>query len=210
MNNLIDITLPLNGALPVWPGSSGFQLSWSQRIDEGQECNNSRFATDSHIGTHIDAPYHFISSGGTVDTIPLKTLIGPCRVIEMTGLDRITAAELEHVSIETEPNRLLIKTDNSAYWIETGLPFNENFVALEPDAARWLVSRDIQLIGIDYLSIGSFRSGVPTHKTLLNAGIIVVEGLNLSAVLPGFYELICLPLKIDGAEGAPARAVLRK
>lgn len=210
MDKIIDITLLLSDALPIWPGSIGFQLSWQKKIKDGNQSNNSYFSSDSHIGTHIDAPYHFITGGDTIDMIQLEKIIGPCHVIELNGCDEIGSEELESAFSNCNAERLLIKTDNSFLWKEDRTVFNEDFIALAPDAAHWLVDRNIQLIGIDYLSIGSFLGGVETHKILLKSGITVIEGLNLYDVVPGEYELICLPLKIKGAEAAPVRAILRK
>lgn len=158
----------------------------------------------------MDAPFHFIPTGDTVENLPLEALVGPCKVIQLPGMDRISADALQHACVDFTPDRLLIKTDNSALWSEKPSVFDPNFIALEPDAAQWIAYRNIQLVGIDYLSIGRFRGGEETHRVLLDAGIVVIEGLNLNKVDPGTYELICLPLKIAGAEGAPVRAILRR
>jgi arylformamidase len=210
MTEFIDISLPLSSRLPFWPGSSGFALSWKKQLTQGDECNNSQITSDVHVGTHIDAPYHFFTEGGTIDAVSLNTLIGPCSVLQFKGIDKITSGDLDNASITEPKERLLLKTENSKFWKVEDSSFREDFVALEPDAAEWIVDHRIKLIGIDYLSIGRLHSGLETHQILLSAGIAVVEGLLLRDVSPGPYELICLPLKIEGAEGAPARVVLKK
>ncbi len=207
---IIDISLILSPDIPVWPGSQGFHLSWSKQLNHGDSCNNSQIACDSHVGTHIDAPSHFIGNGQTIEKLPLEVLIGPCFVIHLPDIDEITPDDLSKTKIETESPRLLIRTDNSKQWAVGQTDFKADFSALTPDAAQWIVNQGICLVGIDYLSIGKYKDGDLTHQLLLGAGVIVLEGLNLSDVTPGKYELICMPIKIQGAEGAPARAVLRK
>ena len=206
---VIDVTIPLNSRIPTWPGSAGFRIRWAKRLKNGDDCNNSVFETDSHVATHIDAPYHFIENGETVDEISLDTLVGPCLVIDLPGVQKVSASELSAADIDASVSRLLIRTDNSRLWTNGQTAFTKNYAALTADAADWLVSREIKLVGIDYLSIGGYADGVRTHQILLNAGIVAVEGLNLWKVAPGMYELICLPIKVQGAEGAPARVILR-
>ena len=179
------------------------------RIESGHECNNSRIACDTHIGTHIDAPLHFVNSGRTVDRIPLELLIGPCRVAYLPGQSRIDVETLASLQIAADTKRLLLKTDNSLLWLSEERKFRKNYVCLTEEGAQWLVQRGISLVGIDYLSIGSYGNGVKTHQILLEANVAVLEGLTLSEAEAGEYELICLPLKLVGAEGAPARVVLR-
>ncbi len=207
---IIDISLTLSPDAPVWPGSQGFHLSWSKKLNRGDSCNNSQISCDSHTGTHLDAPSHFIGNGVTIDQLPLEILIGPCSVIHLPDGDEITSDDLSKAKIEIQNPRLLIRTDNSQLWALNKNDFNEDFIALTSDAAQWIVNQGIKLIGIDYLSIGKFKNGDLTHQILLEAGVIVLEGLNLSNAAPGEYELLCLPLNIKGAEGALARAVLRK
>ncbi len=207
---IVDVSLPLTTDIAAWPGSIGFELTWVDRMETGHECNNSRIACDTHIGTHVDAPLHFVNTGRTVDQIPPELLIGPCRVVYLPGLQKIDAETLSSLKLATDTRRLLLKTDNSNLWIANEKKFKKNFVCLTEGGARWLVQRQISLVGIDYLSIGSYSNGVKTHQVLLEANVVVLEGLNLSEVVTGEYELICLPLKLVGAEGAPARVLLRK
>jgi arylformamidase len=207
---MIDISNPLNSPMPIWPTSKGFKLSWSKRLDLGDACNNSVIECDAHVGTHLDAPLHFIEEGLSVENFQLDILIGPCLVVYLPKVTEIHAHDLSIINISPETTRLLIRTDNSDLWNSGNNEFNENFVALTPDAAQWIVDQGIQLLGVDYLSAGSMQDGTLTHKILLGSDVIILEGVNLSQVMPDQYELICLPLKISGAEGSPARAILRK
>jgi len=207
---IVDISLPVSADIPVWPGSTGFALTWVDRIDKGHECNNSRITCDTHIGTHVDAPFHFVANGRTVDQLALELLIGPCQVVYLPGLKNISAETLASLRLAPHTRRLLLKTDNSNFWVAKEPKFQENYACLTESGARWIVQHGISLVGIDYLSIGSYRNGVKTHLVLLEANVVVLEGLNLSEADAGDYELICLPLKLAGAEGAPARAVLKK
>ncbi|MGD9194350.1 MAG: cyclase family protein [Desulfobacterales bacterium] len=200
----------MGGSIPKWPGSPGFELTWVDRIESGDDCNTSRLACDTHIGTHIDAPLHFVENGRTVDQIPLELLIGHCRVVFLPGITRIDAEMLASLQLADDTKRLLLKTDNSTLWTSQDKVFREHYACLTESGAQWLVQHGISLVGIDYLSIGSYRNGVKTHRILLQADVILLEGLDLSAVEAGEYDLICLPLRLVEAEGAPVRAVLRE
>lgn len=206
---IIDISLPLNSSLPVWPGSPEIRLHWSERLDTGDECNNSLLDCDNHAGTHVDAPFHFLEEGATVDQLSLETLLGPVFVGCLPEVKKISPDDLAGLALPTGTERLLIRTRNSNFWSSGNPEFRQDYVALTTKGAQWLVSRGIRLIGVDYLSVGSYdKEGIITHRILLEAGVVILEGLNLYGIDPGNYELICLPLKIAGAEGAPARAVL--
>jgi arylformamidase len=207
---IIDISIPLNSPMPIWPNSKGFKLSWTKRLDLGDACNNSVIECDAHVGTHLDAPLHFIEEGLSVENFQLDILIGPCLVVYLPKVTEIHANDLSTINISPDTTRLLIRTDNSNLWDSGITEFRKNFVALTPDAAQWIVDQGIQLLGVDYLSAGSMQDGTLTHKILLGSDVIILEGVNLSQVMPDQYELICLPLKISGAEGSPARAILRK
>ena len=206
---IIDISLPLGPNIPAWPGSPGIRLHWSKRLEAVDECNNSLLECDTHVGTHVDAPLHFLEDGATVEQLSLEILIGPAAVTYLPGVSAITASDLAGLDLPPGVERLLIRTRNSELWGAGITEFRKDFVALTIDVARWLVNRCIRLIGMDYLSIGSYnKDGAITHRILLEADVIVLEGPNLYGIDPRIYELICLPLKIVGAEGAPARAVL--
>ncbi len=205
---IIDISLPLSEELPTWPGDPPIQLEQISKIAEGEDANLTHLSMTLHAGTHVDAPVHFLEGGSTVDQLPLDLLVGPVLVIELSTTQSITSQDLEQASISAACKRLLIKTRNSEHWAKGEMSFDEDFIALGPDAASYLVERGIRVVGIDYLSIAPFHDPAPTHKILLNAGVLIVESLDLSGVDPGDYELMCLPIKIRGAEGAPARVFL--
>ncbi|MBA3540235.1 MAG: cyclase family protein [Deltaproteobacteria bacterium] len=207
--HVIDISIRLEEGMPVWPGSAGFHLERYKSMASGAAGNTSRLACDVHVGTHVDAPIHFIADGTDVADMRLEDLIGPCVVAELSGVDRITAADLDGLAIPPTTRRLLLRTRNSALWAAGVREFRTDFVALTRDAASWVVDHGIRLIGVDYLSVQRYHDDCATHRILLGAGVAVLEGLDLSAAVPGSYELICLPLRLVGADGAPARAVLR-
>jgi arylformamidase len=208
---VIDISIPVNPDLPVWPGDPKIVLKRYRAISEGHASNDSKLACSVHSGTHVDAPLHFIEDGLTVEQLPLDVLIGPAYVADFPEADTITPDSLEALELSRETTRLLIKTRNSALWSDPHHQFNPDFVAINPDAANWVVKRGIRLIGIDYLSIQRYKDPEPlTHRILLEAGVVIVEGLCLQNAHAGHYKLICLPIKLAGSEGAPARSVLIK
>lgn len=207
--DIIDVSLPLLNGIPQWPGDPLFEHRFFQRISADNDANVSQIATCVHIGTHVDAPLHFVEDGGTVEGLSLDALVGPALVVDLPGVPTITADALAGLALPPGVTRLLFRTDNSALWDDAAAGFQETFVALAASAAEWVVEHGIKLVGVDYLSVQHFADGPETHKILLGAGVVIIEGLDLRAVAPGPYELICLPLKIVGAEGAPARAVLR-
>lgn len=206
---LIDISVPLSPALPVWPGSPRVKIEQRLRIADGADANASVASFDVHSGTHIDAPRHFFDQGGSVGSIPLDVLVGRARVCSMVGHHRITRELLDAADIPRGTERLLIKTSSAELWTNGAGEFEPDFCAITADAAEWIVDRRIRLVGIDYMSIQLYDDGPETHQTLLGAGIVILEGLDLTAAPPGEYELVCLPLRLDDAEAAPARAVLR-
>jgi arylformamidase len=210
MRDFIDITLPLSGDLPAWPGSSGFALQQTKSLTSGDEANETRLETNVHFGTHIDAPLHFIEDGCPVDRLALNVMIGPAVVAWLPNCPAVTAAELEMLRLPGGTRRLLLHTDNSRLWADEEKTFCTNFVALTEDGAQWVVDHGIDLIGIDYLSVQPLSDEPGVHRILLENDTIILEGLNLNAVEAGCYELVCLPLRLVGAEGAPARAVLIK
>ena len=201
--------MPVSPEMPVWPGDSPVELKRYRALSAGDDCNVSRICCSVHTGTHVDAPGHFIDNASTVEELSLDTLIGPATVIEVPADRSIEPDFLESIMLPNDIVRLLFKTRNSDLWRKPDHNFHSDFVALSPQAATWVVEREIRLVGVDYLSVQRFADPEPlTHRTLLNAGVVVVEGLDLQAVRPGSYQLICLPLKLAGSDGAPARAVL--
>lgn len=207
---IIDISVPINPHLPVWPGEAKPRIRHIASMKNGDPCNVTFLEIGSHTGTHIDAPLHFVHDAPTTNEIPLEKLIGPCIVADMRSKDRITADDLEALPLPTGTQKILFKTDNSQLWNDPTHPFYENFCALTPDAAQWVVDHDIHLVGIDYLSIQLYHDDFDTHVILLSNEVVIVEGLDLRAVEPGTYRLLCLPLKIEGVEGTLARAVLEQ
>ena len=203
-----DITLTLSPELPCWPGDTAYELEHVQKIDDGATANVSSLTMSAHMGTHVDAPDHFLNNGKTVEKLALSVLSGRAYVLYLPEVDLITAAILEQAEIPPRTRRVLFKTRNSEYWSRQLKDFQTDFVALSPDAAQYLVDRGVKLVGIDYLSIAPYHQGLVTHQILLKAGMVILEELDLSAVSPGRYTLFCLPLKLAGSDGAPARAIL--
>jgi arylformamidase len=198
----IDVSVPISTGMVHFPDNPPVSLTAVMHLERGDLCTVSSLEMGTHTGTHVDAPSHFIRGGAAADAVPLQNLIGPARVISIEHPSAVTYAELRDHDLGRS-ERLLCKTLNSQRcW--NGTEFVSDFVSLAEDAAEYLVELNTLAIGIDYLSIGS----PDVHRTLLGAGVVIIEGLNLSAVDPGEYEFICLPLRI-GADGAPARALLR-
>lgn len=207
MRRIIDISTPVvNGGL-VYPGNPAITITPQQSIAAGASANVSSVVFGSHTGTHVDAAKHFFDDGQTVDDLPLDRLIGRAVVIEFADdVMQIGAKELEGQPI-AGAKRVLLKTRNSALLEQA--EFARNYTFLAPDGAELLAEKGVELVGIDYLSIEQFHSGHHrTHRTLLERRIVIVEGLQLGGVAPGEYDFICLPLRLAGIDGAPARAVL--
>ena len=205
---IYDVTVPISKELIVYPGDPLVKIRRLSAIGQKDgKYNLSVLTLGSHTGTHIDSPFHLFADGETVDRLPLELLLGRARVVEITSA-RIDETVLREFDLTTEV-RLLFKTRNSYLW--SSKAFVKDYVHLTVDAARYLVQEGIKLIGIDYLSVDKADSEeLEVHKELLQAGVIIIEGLDLREVEPGDYELICLPLKIQGGDGAPARVVLRQ
>ena len=205
-----DISVTVFPGMPSWPGDPTFESRLVDAIARGEAANVSWIGICAHTGTHVDAPLHFFQDGAAVDSLPLDALVGPCIVAEVPVTGVICAADLAALNLPAGMTRLLLKTPNSSLWRSSPTAFRPDFVALTPDAAAWVVRRGIRLLGVDYLSVEPYPAPRehPVHKTLLGAGVVLLEGIDLSAVQPGGYVLVCLPLKLAGLEGAPARAIL--
>jgi arylformamidase len=205
---IFDVTRPIYDGMPVYEGDPEVSVRKWLSMDEGGAADVSHLSLGSHTGTHVDAPLHFRSGAPGVDQLPLDILIGPARVYDFAAADHIDAASLRGADLGALP-RVLFKTRNSLTWEEGGFP--HDFVALAADASRLLVEAGVRLVGLDGPSADPFSStDFPAHHTLLDAGVIILEGLDLAAVPPGDYELLCLPLRIRGSDGAPARVLLRE
>ncbi len=204
---VFDVSVPLRAGMPTYDGEPGLSLDFRRLLSRGDPYTISTVSLGSHTGTHVDAPAHFRDGATTVDSLPLDALVGPAYVAEFAGDTHITSADLDSMAIPPDCQRLLFKTRNARLWDDTA--FHTDFVALAPDAAAGLVERDIRLVGIDYMSIEPYdASPHEVHQTLLTRGVVIVEGLDLRRVAAGPYLLVCAPLNIVGAEGAPARTFL--
>lgn len=204
----IDVSVSLHTGMVHWPGNPPVRIERAQSIDQGASSNVSALSLGAHTGTHMDAPVHFFNDGTGIESLPLEATIGPARVVAIHDSEAVGVAELE-LADPREGERLLLKTRNSTdAWARED--FVKDFVYIAADAARLLAERRVQTVGVDYLSVGGYkRDGRQTHEALLGAGVCIIEGLDLSHVAPGEYDLVCLPIKVRGGDGAPARAALR-
>jgi arylformamidase len=205
---IYDISVGISPDMPVWPGDHPVILEQFKAIEDGEIANVSRLEGTVHIGTHVDAPRHFIDGGASIEDLSLKILTGPVYVAELKKNSVIDAEALEDAGIPPQTKRVLLKTRNSKLWANKVKEFRTDYVGLNTKGAQWLVQRGVQLVGTDYLAIAVYDDLVTTHRVLLGSGIVVVEGLDLRGVKTGHYLLYCLPLKLLGSEGAPARAIL--
>lgn len=208
---IYDITVPIHNDLPVWPGDPRPKIKRLMDMEAGDDANVSSMEIGLHTATHVDAPFHFIKDGKTVDELDLSVCIGPCEVVDLPDVSEISAKDVKALNIPEDCERLLFKTRNSNLWNDPKHAFVEDFVAFTPDGAQAIVDLGIKLVGIDYLSVQKFRDSEPTtHEILLGAGLIALEGIDLREVEAGSYTLYCLPLKVFGADGALARAILTR
>lgn len=201
-----DISVSLSPSLPVYPGDPPVEIQPVGDVAKGDPVTLSRITMSNHAGTHLDAPRHIAAGGTTVDELPLSLLIGRAKVVELPRVKEIGRRELSRHGIRGE-SRILLKTPNSALWDRPD--FSEDYAYISAEGAEYLAEAGVKLVGIDYLSVDRFNGGDIAHRILLGHGIAIVEGLDLRQVMPGVYELICLPLKLKDADGAPVRAILR-
>jgi arylformamidase len=193
---IFDVSVPIRPGMITYPGDPTVMLERANAIADGALANVSRLSFGVHTGTHVDAPVHFIDGAASTEELPLCALLGRVRVI---AAESLTANELRMLEL---PERIVFKTSNSELWARS--EFTDDFLSLDGDAAQVLVDRGVRVVGIDYLSIGDEHA----HRTLLAAGVVAIEGLDLRGVEPGDYELVCAPLKLVGSDGAPARVFL--
>jgi arylformamidase len=207
VSRIYDISVPIRSGGLVYPGNPEIDVTLQQAVAKGASANVSTIRFGSHTGTHADAARHFFDDGQPVDKIPLDRLIGPALLIGFSDSVRsVGVAELRQQDLK-DHKRILLRTRNSAFLSQRD--FVKDYTYLAPDGAQYLVDKGVELVGIDYLSIEQFHSGHHrTHRTLLERSVVIVEGLDLSVPAPGQYQFICLPLRIEGCDGAPARAVL--
>ena len=208
--HIYDISVPVRPEMPVWPGDPRPEVTQASSLTASDAATVTRLCLGTHTGTHVDAPAHILAGGATMDNLPLDMLVGACYVAETAAWPAITAQDLEALCLPRGTTRLLLKTVNSQLWGDQDQAFRRDFAALAPDAASWLVSQGLRLVGVDYLSVEAYDAPAdhPVHRTLLAVGVVLLEGLDLRQVPAGSYTLICLPLRIAGVEGAPARAIL--
>lgn len=205
---IYDISMGVQPGMPVWPGDPPVSLERTESIADGGQANVSRIACSVHVGTHVDAPNHFVDEAPTVDKLALKVLVGRAYVVHLPRAEVLDARVLQAAGIPPRTRRVLFRTRNSTQWARGERTFHKDYVAVAPSGAEWLVKKGVQLVGVDYLSVAPFGQAVETHRILLSAGAVVVEGLYLADVKQGRYTLYCLPLKLIGSDGAPARAIL--
>jgi arylformamidase len=207
---IYDISLTISNDLPVWPGDRPISLVRNKDMQHGELYTLSQLTSTVHVGSHLDAPRHFVRDGHGVDQTDINKLIGPCYVVDLSDVNSIDAQSLEQAIIPVHVTRLLCRTRNSEWWARGDNTFHTDFIAIDPTGAEWIVQRGMQLVGVDYLSVGAYEGGIPTHEILLLNGVVPVEGLDLSRIEQGEYQLICLPLKLKDCDGAPVRAVLMR
>ncbi|AWR87191.1 cyclase family protein [Meiothermus taiwanensis] len=200
---MIDITRPIHPGVPVWPGDTPFSYELVARIAGGDSVNVGKFTTTTHLGTHLDAPWHYVDDGGKLESVPLELLMGPCRVVDARGQGPLTVEFLKTIQLA---ERTLFYSGQPNRW-ET---FPLEFMHVLPEAAAYMAAQGVRLYGTDAPSVDPLTSkDLPAHKAFAQAGVYILEGLALEGVAPGDYELVCLPLKLEGADAAPVRAILR-
>lgn len=205
----LDISVPLEAGMATFEGDPTVGVERVMSLAKGDVCNLTRLDMGAHSGTHLDAPIHFLEEGSSSEDIPLDAVMGPAWVVD--ALDQrgpITARDLERLDIPEGETRLLFRTSNSELWDRPG--FQSGFIGIDVSAADVLAARRPRLVGLDYLSLAPFGNPTPTHRALLGAGVVVLEGLDLRSAAPGPYELLCLPIRLVGSDGVPARALVRR
>jgi arylformamidase len=211
-SRIIDITVPIKPGMTVWPGDPPVEVDRVCAISQGDESNVSRLRMSVHTGTHIDAPRHFLEDGKTIEQIPLEKLTGQAYVMVIgDDISVISKATLEHhpaYNALLKVRKVLFKTGNSMFWPDGTDEFQQNYVGLDASAAQFLAELGMDLVGVDYLSIAPFDETKEPHQILLSKEVVLLEGIDLSEVQEGYYDLYCLPLLLEGSEGAPARAIL--
>ena len=204
----IDVSVPLSEDHPAWPTDDPFRYWETRTIADGGKANCASMSLSLHYGTHVDAPYHFIPGGKTIDEVEADLFIGPCLVISVLEADAVIEPVHLEGKVPQGTKRLLVKTQNSFFVRDK--EFHTDYTAFSEKSAQWLVDRGVRLLGLDYFSIGPYDNNAPPHRAFLTSGGIALETIDLSSVEPGEYEICCLPLKVKGSGGAPARVLLGK
>lgn len=209
MPRIIDVSVPVGPGMLTFPGDPVVSVERISDMSAGAASNLSLLSMSTHTGTHVDPPIHFVAGGATIDQVPLDTLIGPARLVDMRGIATIGAGELERAELPADTERVLFLTDWSARWAEVSPAFPEAYTSLSLDGARWLVDRSVRMVGTDFISIeGSTDPSHPVHRALLGSDVVIVEGLDLREAPLGVSTIWCLPLKLRDGDGGPARVVL--
>ena len=203
----IDITLTMSKEYPAWPGLMPFSIGSHTNMEDGDAYNATHIQMNSHFGTHIDAPLHFLPDGGAIEALPLDYLLGPCRVFELDCPRAIGKKDLEGLDFGGV-ERVLFKTNNKRILHDN--VFHEDFVGIDASGARFLAEKGVKVVGVDYYSVALWDEAVEVHQILLKKNVVLLEGVDLTHVEEGLYQLIALPMKIKGAEAAPARIILGK
>lgn len=207
--NIHDVSLPIGPDLPIWPGNPPVEIRANQRIADGDPANVSELRLGTHTGTHVDPPLHFLEGEAGIDAVALDALVGPCEVVDARGLPGPLGPDELEPRIPAGAERVLLRTDNSELWRRPPAPFPTSYTSVSAAGAASLVRAGVRLVGTDFLSIEARGApGHPVHTALLGAGVVIVEGLDLSAIEPGRYTLAVLPLRLVDGDGGPARAVL--
>ncbi len=205
---IYDISVTIDEGMVVWPGSEPVKLTFLGHVDRGDQNTSTQMSMNAHTGTHVDAPLHFVKGGVGVDLLDLNVLVGPARVVDAGNADALTRDVFEGLNIPPGAERLLVHTRNSGWWAHGETAFHDDYVAVTKDGAEWLVEHGVKLIGVDYLSVAWKKDTASPHHVLLGAEVIPLEGLNLTGIEPGMYQLVALPMKLAGRDGAPTRAIL--
>ncbi len=206
---IYDISIPLCNQTPVWEGDKEVRIGRTASISAGEEYNVSMFEMGAHAGTHVDAPFHVLAEGGTADQLPLEKLVGKAQVIQLPeAVECINSEVLTLHPLQKSIRRVLFRTKYSRYWGEQPQVFHADYVGLDTSAALKLIESGVELVGVDGFSVAAEEYMLAVHRLLLEAGLAIVENLDLQAVPAGLYNLYCLPLKIVGTDGAPARVIL--
>lgn len=204
-----DISVGIKTDMLVWPGDDPVKINWAARIQDGEMSNISMMEIGTHAGTHIDMPLHFIDGGASLDDLELDKLLGIAVVVEVPDSIKVIDWDFLEKQNLQKTKRLLFKTSNSKLWRNPSAEFSQDYVAVDPSGARWLVDHGCQLVGIDYLSIAPYDKTEEPHEILLSNGVVILESINLDQVPAGKYELVCLPLNLVGREASPVRAILK-
>jgi arylformamidase len=208
---IYDVSLLISKDLPIWPGDPGISMTLASSLNHGDDANVTRLEMGVHTGTHIDAPIHFEPEGMSIDELSMDTLIGSCRVFDLSGIVENIGPDILKSLDFNGATRVLFKTRNSAWWASEETKFQKDFVYITEGGAKFMIDNGVKLVGIDYLSVEKFGSSdYSTHHLLLGNQVVIVEGLNLSGISSGEYELIALPLRLKGSDGSPARVILKE